>query len=85
MDKTKLQQELEQLHAELGRTQAVDTESRQLLEQLQSDIQAVLKQSNTESHASLVERLNAAVTQFEESHPDLTLTIKQLLDNLASI
>ena len=85
MDSRQLRQELEQLHAELERTEIVDAESRQLLEHLQNDIQAVLKHSDAANHASLVKRLNAVVSQFEESHPSLTLTIKQVLDNLASI
>ncbi len=78
-----LQDALERLHAELERTKAVDPESRQLLAHLQGDIQTVLKQPTPNSRASLRARLNSAVAQFEDSHPNLTLTIKQVLDHLA--
>ncbi len=87
MDQTKppLREALERLHAELGQTRTVDPESRQLLRQLQNDIQVVLKEPTASSRASLNNRLNAAVAQIEESHPDLTLTIKQVLDHLAEV
>ncbi len=85
MDPTQLHQSLKQLHTELEQTQTLDDESRRLLEQLQREIQAVLKESNPTTRKSLRNRLNAAVAQFEDSHFDLTLTLKQVLDNLAQI
>lgn len=85
MEKTKLQGELEELHEELGRTRTLDPASRQLLGQLQRDIQAALKQSSPSTHASLVGSLNIAVSQFEDSHPELTKMLKSVLDNLANI
>lgn len=85
MDTKRLAQSLEQLHAELAQTSTLDDESRQLLEHLQRDIQAVLKESNAATRKSLGNRLSAAVEHFEDSHSDLTLTLKQVLDNLAQI
>ena len=85
MDPQQLHQSLQQLHAELDRTQTLDDESRQLLEQLQHDIQGVLRESNATTHQSLSDQLGAAVAHFEDSHPELTLTLKQVLDNLAQI
>ena len=85
MDLSQLHQTLTQLHTELEQTQAIDDESRQLLEHLRSDIQAALKEPSPTTHKSLRERLSAAVVHFEDSYPDLTLTLKQVLDNLAQI
>ena len=85
MDPSQLHQSLQQLHFELEQTQTLDDESRQLLEHLQRDIQAVLKESNAATRNSLGDRLNEVVTHFEDSHPGLTLTLKQVLDNLAQI
>lgn len=73
---------LQQLHAELEHTTAVDAESRTILEHLKRDIQTVLNGENT---ASLNQRVQIAVTHFEESHPQLTLVLKQLLDHLAAV
>ncbi len=83
MDPSQLHQTLTQLHAELEQTQVLDDESRQLLAHLQSDIQAALKEPSPTTHKSLHDRLSAAVVHFEDSYPDLTLTLKQVLDNLA--
>ncbi len=85
MDKPQLRTTLEQLHAELERTQVVDDESRQLLQHLQSDIQVVLKEPSAESRASLRNRLEGALAHFEDSHSQLTLTIKTVLDHLAQV
>lgn len=82
---SQLHQSLQQLHYELEHTQALDDESRQLLEHLQRDIQAVLKESNAATRKSLRNRLNAAIAHFEDSHSELALTLKQVLDNLAQI
>jgi hypothetical protein len=85
MDPSQIHQTLTQLHTELEQMQALDDESRQLLEHLQNDIQAVLKEPSPTTRKSLGDRLGAAVVHFEDSHPDLTLTLKQVMDNLAQI
>ncbi len=82
---SQLHQKLAELHAELEQTQVLDDEARQLLGHLQRDIQAVLKESNPSTRKSLRERLSAAVGHFEESHPSLTLMLKQVLDSLAQV
>ncbi|CAG0960942.1 hypothetical protein ANRL3_00872 [Anaerolineae bacterium] len=85
MDTSQLRTTLEQLHTELERAQTVDDESRQLLQHLQSDIQAVLKESSDSARASLRTRLETALAHFEDSHSQLTLTIKNVLDHLAQV
>lgn len=85
MDQSQLRQTLEQLHAALENTPAVDDESRQLLQHLKEDIQAVLNEPNASARASLRERLDAAAAHFEDSHSDLTLNIKQVIDHLAQV
>ncbi len=85
MDNPELRATLEQLHARLEQTQVVDEESRQLLQHLKNDIQAVLKEPNDSARASLRERLDGAMDHFEDTHSDLTLTIKQVLDHLAQV
>lgn len=84
MDNPELKDSLEQLHAKLGETQPVDDESRQLLEHLKGDIQTVLNEPSA-SQDSLRQRLGMALAKFEDSHADLALTIKQVLDILAEV
>ncbi len=82
-DSPQMRDDLNRLHAELEHTRTVDPESRQLLVHLQSDIQAVLKESTPAARASLRARLQAAVDALEDSHPGLTLLLKQVLDHIA--
>ena len=83
--RSQLRDALERLHAELEQTKGIDKESRMLLRHLDSDIQAILKEPTAANRASLRRQLNAAIGHFEESHPALTLTIKQVLDNMAGV
>ena len=85
MDNSPLKETLERLHAELERAQPIDDESRELLEHLKEDIQAVLKTPDAASKNSLRKRLDLALAKFEDSHADLVLTIKQVLDHLAEV
>ena len=85
MDPTQLHQTLEELHAELENTQVVDDESRQLLQHLKDDIQTALNKPSAAAHATLRTRLDDAAAHFEDTHSDLTLTIKQVIDHLAQV
>jgi hypothetical protein len=84
MDKA-LVESLERLHVQLGQTETLDDESRQLLEHLQGDIRRVLDKPTASSRASLRGRLETAMTQLEDSHPQLTITIQEVLDHLANV
>ncbi len=84
-EKPQLRDTLERLHAELEQNRTLDPETRQLLMHLQSDIQALLREPNARTRASLRGRLNAAVARLEDSNADLMLAIKDLLDHLAEV
>ena len=82
---SELERRLEELHAELARTQSVDAKSRELLADVQRDIETVLARSEEPAHASLRERLEAAIEHFETSHPVLTATMGRVMDQLANM
>jgi hypothetical protein len=82
---SELERRLEDLHAELARTQSVDAKSRALLSDVQRDIDSVLERSDPRSHRSLRERLEAAIEHFETSHPVLTATMGRVMDQLANM
>jgi uncharacterized protein DUF4404 len=72
---------LKQLHSTLDGATSITEKDRELLKQLSIDIQALLAQPSTITrarHQSIIDRLLAAVTRFEVSHPDLTATIAQV-------
>ena len=88
MDKQQLDELLKQLHAELGRTDSVDAESRDTLRKLAKDIQGLLDRTEgdqTRGYESLLDQLRVAIVQFEVSHPKLSLAIAQVINALADI
>ncbi len=85
MDKPQLRQTLEQLHAELERTESVDAETREGLRHLMSDIHGLLEENGQPpAHRSrtLNARLQEALLQLEVSHPHLALNVERVLDAL---
>ncbi len=88
MDNPSLREKLEQLHAELERTQEIDESNSEYLQHLIVDIQSVLNQSGVEQsrkYPLITERLRDAIKRLEDSHPKLTLAIGQVLDHLAQV
>lgn len=79
---------LKQLHTTLEGASKFSDEDRKLLEHLAADIRTVLAKPGTPaagSHQTLIDRLQAAVTRFEVSHPDLTATMEQVSKKLADM
>lgn len=85
MTDQKLSRLLEQLQAELGKTQAVDEKGRQLLRNLDVDIQKLLLRSEgLEADESFAESLKTAIDHFEDSHPALTSALSHMLTILSN-
>ena len=87
MDPT-LRGKLEELHAELEKTECVDDPDCEILRDVMEHIQTILDQSEpvpAHRYISLGARLGQAVKQFEVSHPDTVLAIGRLLDHFANV
>jgi predicted component of type VI protein secretion system len=76
-----LRRMLENLHAELQSAESVDDRSRELLREVDADIQELLERSDGQGNESLTERLR----EFEERHPALTEAVGRVLDALAKM
>ncbi len=87
MDDQELRSLLEQVHAEIERSDTVDEKERELLTHLAADIRELLARSEGEenlSEPSVVKRLEEAVDQYEITHPDLTMLLSKLLETLSN-
>jgi len=74
---------LEQLHNELGSTDALDDKGRELLRDLNADIQKLLERSEGgDSDDSLLERVQESIDHFEATHPTLTSALSHILNAL---
>jgi ribosomal protein L29 len=85
MNKQQLHEKLEQLHTELNRVESSDSNQREILQKVATDIQELLVQpgDTTDHYQGFGERLKEAVAQLEASHPEATLRIRQVIDELA--
>ncbi|MBI4469219.1 MAG: DUF4404 family protein [Acidobacteria bacterium] len=88
MERQHLRELLEQLHAELGRTETVDSQSRDLLRHLMTDVQELLHRTELEAprqdHPAR-QRLSEAIEHFEASHPTLTEIMGRVAHALSQI
>lgn len=92
MEKEQLKQTLASLHAELARRGELDGDVRDLLRQLAGDIDDVLDSGEPRAsalreteHSSLIDRLRDARSRFEETHPDLAMTLGRVADALSQL
>jgi len=86
MDHEPLKKELEQLHVELQKTQTIDPDQSELLQQLVKDVKELLARSgeiDPEQNTSLSARLTQAIELFEITHPALTAQMDKLLNILS--
>jgi len=87
MDNQELDKLLHQLHDEINKTQTVDENGSEMLRDLEGDIRTLLERSKenpVQLHPSIVQRLEATISQFEVTHPELTTLISRLLDSLST-
>ena len=93
MPEQQLKQQLAQLHQDLSAGAEIDEETRGLLLQLARDIEgAVADKSGTEQtpepveeESGLLARLQHLADEFEESHPDISMTIGRVADALSQL
>ncbi len=85
MDKQQFHEKLQQLHAELDQVESSRGNQREILQKVASEIQDLLARQDegAEHYRDLGERLKEAVAQLEASHPEATLRIRQMIDQLA--
>ena len=76
---------LEKLHAELQRTGDLDDASRDLLREVEDEIQQALERSGEAHPESFTDRLRETVDRFERTHPTLTEAVGRVLDQLAKM
>jgi hypothetical protein len=83
----KLKFTVAELEDELRSIDSVDAETRAVLEQAVLDIVAALHKAAPGERApqSLVDRLQSAAQEFEESHPTVSGIVSRLVDGLGQM
>jgi hypothetical protein len=85
MDKQKLREQLQELHAELQQVESLDVSERETLQGLANDVREILRREDdrTQHYSSLGDQLREVVAQVEASHPRVTMLMRQVIDQLA--
>jgi hypothetical protein len=84
-EKQRLHELLETVHQELDAVKSVNEEERVLLRDLMGEIREVLDKSEEKdagAYFSLGDRLEAALRQWEVSHPGLVSAIRGFINSL---
>lgn len=88
MTESSVHELLKQLHETLGSKATLTDADRELLRQLAADIQSALAREGEPAEArpgTLADRLQAAVTHFEVTHPDLTAAMSRAAKTLGDM
>ncbi|MBX3436926.1 MAG: DUF4404 family protein [Planctomycetaceae bacterium] len=90
MEKQQLHSTLAQLHEELAKGPELDAESRSRLSQLLADIQQVLQnepaaEESPDEDASLTDRLQDAIIDFEATYPRFSQLMGRIADGLSQL
>jgi len=88
-EKSKLRQDLQDLHRKLQQIQSLSDGEQGLLSALQTDIQRLLSTEGDADHANrhihLSERLSGAIEDLEEQHPALVTLMRDVSDMLSNL
>lgn len=81
-----LRELLERLHTELETTEVTDEAGRERLRHLEADIRELLERSEerAETNEPMLERLQDSIDHFEDTHPQLTLMLSQMMTILSN-
>ena len=75
---------LAQLSKELQRTEDVDIEAREILQELHGDVEQ-LEESDSTQIQSVFDRVKALESRFAATHPVLERTARELADAIAKM
>lgn len=88
MERRELRETLEKLHQELHDTRTVGDADRVLLEELAADVRRVLDgtaEAPSARHQGLKDRLDQALFELQEDHPQLVSSIRNVVNYLSAM
>jgi len=88
MKQEKLRNEFEKLHNRLKNLKNVDEETKEALENLDVDIQNVLKNSHEkiiDEKESIIKNFKNYAIKFESKHPEITESLNIVIQTLSNL
>ncbi len=84
-NRKQLENSLEKIHRELEDAGKLNDHTVELLQKVQKDIEALLGERETQADDSVRDRLDRAVVQLDENHPELTASLRQIMQVLSNM
>lgn len=84
MSEDQIRRQLAALRTEVRGLRPTDQRAQDLKDHLLHDLDGFLAEPSAETHAGLTARLQEGVETFETSHPQLTITLARIIDQLAA-
>ena len=86
MNDQNLHELLEKLHNELEHIEVTDEAGRERIRHLEADIRALRERSDeqTDTDESMLERFQDSIDHFEDTYPQLTMMISQMMTILSN-
>lgn len=85
MPARELQEQLNSLREQLDRNPPLSLEERDHLRELMQQIEAQIKLEEATQDNNVVDGVNLAIERFEADHPDLTATLRSIVNSLHSM
>ena len=86
MDKERLKSLLISLHKELADAHEIDADTRELVRELDSDIQKLIDPAKAADHrASVLEQADSLETRFAAKHPTAERFVREIIDILGKM
>lgn len=84
MTTNKIHELLKQLQEELHQINPQDEKGRELLENITTEINSLLQQTDAERDESILGRLQDTIDHFNIEHPKLTMALSEIMSILSN-
>lgn len=80
-----LEDTLSKVHKELEHAEDLNEHTVELLQKIKDDIEALLGDHEVDADESIRDRVDKAVVQLDESHPELTSSLRKIMQVLSNM
>ena len=80
-----LEESLSKVHKELENAENLNEHTIELLQKIQDDIESLLGDREVDAEESIRDRVDKAVVQMDESHPELTSGLRKIMQVLSNM
>ncbi|MCB1096545.1 MAG: DUF4404 family protein [Verrucomicrobiae bacterium] len=85
MEREELKKRIGELHAELEKSEDVETDTLPLLRQLSEDLERLLDEEGSAEDSTILQRMSDGLLAIEARHPTLTMAVNRVSDALTNI